>query len=91
MGLNTFASRALAHKRVRKGQLISREQVNKAVEAYKSKGGTITKLPTLSDDFSQKLVSGSEYYKVYSWTFDSVRKHGIVKQDHLTNEDVSAS
>ena len=80
MGQNTFASRALAHKRVRKNKLISREQVNKAVEAYKSKGGTIT-----------KLVSGSEFYKVYSWTFDSVRKHGVVKQDHLTNEDISAS
>ena len=91
MGNNTFASRALAHKRVRKNKIISREQVNKAVEEYKSKGGTITKLPALSDAFSQKLVAGSEYYKVYSWTFDSVRKHGVVKQDHLTNEDISAS
>lgn len=91
MGLNTFASRALAHKRVRKGKLVSREEINKAVEEYKSRGGTITKLPALSDAFSQKLVSGSEFYKVYSWTFDSVRKHGVVKQDHLTNEDISAS
>ena len=91
MGLNTFASRALAHKYVRKNKLISREEINKAVEEYKSKGGTITKLPALSDAFSQKLVSGSEFYKVYSWTFDSVRKHGVVKQDHLTNEDISAS
>ena len=91
MGQNTFASRALAHKKVRKGQSISREQVNKAIEAYKNKGGTITKIPALSDGFSQKLIAGNEYYKVYSWTFESVRRNGIVKQDHLTNEDISAS
>ena len=34
MGLNTFASRALAHKRVRKDKLVSREEVNRAVEEY---------------------------------------------------------
>tara|TARA_X000001388_G_scaffold77585_2_gene79223 strand:+ start:6192 stop:6461 length:270 start_codon:yes stop_codon:yes gene_type:complete len=88
MGQNTFASRALAHKKVRKGQSISREQVNKALEAYKSKGGTITKLPTMSDGFSKKLTSTSDYYKVYSWTFESVMRHGIAKQDQLINDEI---
>ena len=88
MGLNTFASRALAHKYVRKNKLISREEVNKAVEEYKSKGGTITKLPAMSDSFSKKLSSTSDYYKVYSWTFESVMRHGIAKQDQLINEEI---
>ena len=88
MGLNTFASRALAHKRVRKNKLISREQINKAVEEYKSKGGTITKLPAMSDSFSKKLSSTSDYYKVYSWTFESVMRHGIAKQDQLINDEI---
>ena len=88
MGLNTFASRALAHKRVRKDKLVSREEVNKAVEEYKSKGGTITKLPAMSDSFSKKLSSTSDYYKVYSWTFESVMRHGIAKQDQLINEEI---
>ena len=88
MGQNTFASRALAHKKVRKGQIISREQVNKAVEEYKSKGGTITKLPAMSDGFSKKLSSTSDYYKVYSWTFESVMRQGIAKQDQLINEEI---
>ena len=88
MGLNTFASRALAHKRVRKDKLVSREEVNKAVEEYKSKGGTITKLPAMSDSFSKKLSSTSDYYKVYSWTFESVMRHGIAKQDQLINDEI---
>ena len=88
MGLNTFASRALAHKRVRKDKLVSREEVNRAVEEYKSKGGTITKLPAMSDSFSKKLSSTSDYYKVYSWTFESVMRHGIAKQDQLINEEI---
>ena len=87
MHRNTFASRALAHKRVSKNQLISREQVNKAVEEYVKKGGTITKLPSLSDSFSKKLIAGEAYTKVYSWTFDSVLKHGICKIDTITNEE----
>ena len=88
MGLNTFASRALAHKYVRKNKLISREEINKAVEEYKSRGGTITKLPAMSDSFSKKLSSTSDYYKVYSWTFESVMRHGIAKQDQLINEEI---
>jgi len=88
MGQNTFASRALAHKYVRKNKLISREEINKAVEEYKSKGGTITKLPAMSDGFSKKLTSTSDYYKVYSWTFESVMRHGIAKQDQLINDEI---
>ena len=84
---NTFASRALAHRWKSKANEISRDELNKAIEAYKNNGGTITKLPSLSDSFSKKLVAGEEYSRVYSWTFDSVLRHGICKIDSLTNEE----
>tara|TARA_R100000808_G_scaffold410_3_gene2190 strand:+ start:4091 stop:4363 length:273 start_codon:yes stop_codon:yes gene_type:complete len=84
---NTFASRALAHHWKSKVNEISRDELNKAIEAYKNNGGTIKKLSSLSDSFSRKLVAGEEYAKVYSWTFDSVRRHGICKVDSLTNEE----
>lgn len=77
---DTFASRGLAHRYKKKPEPISREEVNKATQAFLKRGGNIEVLTPEGHDIHQKLT-GNHDARSYSWTFNAIRRTGIVNQE----------